>query len=81
MSARVRRHRLDGIDVPIGGNATLRVSLGLAHPGQPLEVRLELGFGEEEGWTPSEKRLRLPAGALGALREALDQLERAAGEA
>ncbi|MBI4540065.1 MAG: hypothetical protein HY704_11225 [Gemmatimonadetes bacterium] len=69
------RTTLDGVDVPLGGNATLRMQLERGPEGQPRSLRLVTGFGTGEGFTRgSANAFRLPGDALPALRAALDAL-------
>lgn len=65
------------LDVPLGGNRTLRVSLAEASGDMPEALVLAAGFGGAEGGTPFHRPhwagdpLQLPGEALGPLREAL----------
>lgn len=69
------------LDIPLGGNRTLRVSLAEASGDCPETLVLAAGFGGVEGDTPFHRPhwagdpLRLPGEALGPLREALAALD------
>jgi hypothetical protein len=72
------------VDVPLGpGRQTLRVTLTLDEHGEPETLILASGFVTDTEDGPSFLRpswhdapLRLPASALGALRDALEALDR-----
>jgi hypothetical protein len=72
------------VDVPLGpGRQTLRCTLALTSGGEPEALILAAGFVTDTEDGPSFLRpswhdapLRLPASALGALRDALEALDR-----